>query len=79
MNLVIYIFSALFILMALAMLFAYYRSRHLGMVLMSITYGASAVLALMLMHWWPLAAGFALAWLLRLIGLDPGPNRESKR
>lgn len=79
MNVIIYIVSALFIVLTLALLFAYYRTRHPGLVLMSSTYGSAAVLALMLMEWWPLAAGFALAWLLRLIGLDPGLGGESKR
>ena len=79
MNLVIYIVSGLFIVLSLALLFAYYRTRNGGLLLMSLTYGASAGLALTLMHWWPLAAGFVLAWVLRLLGLDPGPNTESKQ
>ena len=79
MNLVIYICSGLFILLSLALLFAYYRTRQPSMVVMSSTYGTAAILALMLMHWWPLAAGFVLAWVLRLLGLDPGPDTESKQ
>lgn len=79
MNLVVYIFSGLFILLSLALLFAYYRERHSGLFVMSITYGSSAGLALLLMHWWPLVAGFVLAWVLRLLGLEPGPNTESKQ
>ena len=71
MNIIIYIFSASFILMALALLFAYHRTKHYGLFLMGLTYVASAGLALVLMHWWPLVAGFILVWLLRLIGLDP--------
>lgn len=77
MNLVIYIVSGLFIVLTLALLFAYYRTRQPGLVLIGSTYGSAAVLALMFMEWWPLAAGFALAWVLRLMGLDPGPGRES--
>lgn len=79
MNLVIYILSSLFILMSLALLFAYSRTRNDGLLLMSMTYGASAGLALMLVHWWPLAAGFVLAWALRLLGFDRGPNTEAKQ
>jgi hypothetical protein len=77
MTLVVYIISGLFILMMLALLFAYSRTRHSGLLLISMTYGASAGLALMLLHWWPLAAGFVLAWALRLLGFDPDPNAES--
>ncbi|OGA55659.1 MAG: hypothetical protein A3F74_24530 [Betaproteobacteria bacterium RIFCSPLOWO2_12_FULL_62_58] len=79
MTIVIYIFSGLFILLSLALLFAYYRTRQPGLVLMSSVYGTTGILALMFTHWWPLAAGFVLAWVLRLLGLDPGPNTESKR
>ena len=79
MTIVIYIFSGLFILLSLALLFAYYRARQPGLALMSSVYGTTGILALMLMHWWPLAAGFVLAWVLRLLGLDPGPNPEPKQ
>ena len=70
----IYVFSGSFILMALALFFAYRRTSHYGMFLMGITYGAAAGLALALMHWWPLVAGFVLVWILKLLGLDPGLN-----
>ena len=76
MNIIIYIFSASFILMALALLFAYHRTKHYGLFLMGLTYAASAGLALVLMHWWPLVAGFILVWLLRLIGLDPDSKKQ---
>ncbi|HKA41678.1 MAG TPA: hypothetical protein VKF40_06795 [Burkholderiales bacterium] len=81
MNLIIYIFSASFILMSIAMLFAYRRTLHYGLFLMGLTYGGSAGLALVLMHWWPLMAGFILVWILKLIGLDPDSElrkREKK-
>jgi hypothetical protein len=74
MNIVIYLFSGLFVVLAVALLFAYYRTRHGGLLLMCTTYAAAAVLALMHMHWWPLALGYALVWVLRLMGLDPGPT-----
>ena len=77
MNLLIYIFSASFILMSIGMLFAYRRTLHYGLFLMGLTYGASAGLALVLMHWWPLMAGFILVWILKLIGLDP--DRELRK
>jgi hypothetical protein len=72
MNLIIYVFSASFILMAVALLFTYQRTRHYGVFLIGLVYGAAAGTALVLMHWWPLLAGFALVWILKLIGFDPG-------
>ena len=68
---VIYLFGGLFIALACAMLYVFYRSRHFGMFLMGVTYASSGVLAIALPHWWPLAVGFVLAWLLRLLGLEP--------
>jgi hypothetical protein len=56
MNLIIYVFSASFVLMSLALLFTYQRTRHAGLFLMGLTYGASAALAIVLMHWWPKVA-----------------------
>ena len=70
---VVYTFAALFISMALALFFAYSRSKHHGLLLMGISYGAGAVLAIVLTDWWPLVAGFAVVWILRAMGLDPGP------
>ena len=49
MNIVVYIFSGLFIVLTLALLFAYWRSRQPGLVLMATTYGASAALILSLL------------------------------
>jgi hypothetical protein len=75
MTIAIYILSGLFILLALTLLYTYYRSRHSGTLLMGVTYGFSAALALIVMHWWPLVLGFASAWALRLMGLDPGAGQ----
>src|SRR5690349_12454766 len=66
MNLLIYLFSASFVFMALALLFAYQRTHHYGLFIMGLTYGTSAALALVFTHWWPLAAGFALVWVFKL-------------
>lgn len=76
MQIVIYFFAVSFALMALALMFTYQRTRHYGVFVLGITYGASAALALMLMHWWPLVAGFALVWVLRLLGIDPDVRNE---
>jgi hypothetical protein len=45
---------------------------------MAVAYGTSAYAALGLMAWWPLAAGFIIAWVFRLIGLEPG-SRDRPR
>ena len=73
-TIVIYVFASSFFLMTVALLFAYRRTGHYGMLLMGITYGASAGLAVTLTHWWPLVTGFGLVWMLKLLGLDPGTN-----
>lgn len=79
MNIIIYVFSASFVLMALALLFTYQRTRHYGVFIMGLTYAAAAGLALVLMHWWPLAGGFALVWVMKLAGLDPGTKVAEQR
>ena len=79
MEIIIYFFAASFVFMALALMITYKRTRHYGVFLMGLTYGASAVVAIVLTHWWPLVAGFVLVWLLRLAGLDPDTQRGSPR
>ena len=78
MEIVIYVFAGLFLLLALGMLLGYYRTRHPGLVLMASCYGTASVLSVMLMHWWPLVGGFVLAWMLRMMGLDPGPGSKER-
>jgi hypothetical protein len=68
---VIYLFAAGFLLMAGMMYFAYFRSRHFGLLLMATTYAVSGLLAYSLRHWWPLVVGFVLVWALRMLGLEP--------
>jgi len=76
MRLVIYIFSVLFAVMSVGLFINYYRSRKVGMLLMGLVYGNAAGLALVIMHWWPLIAGFILAWVLRILGFDPDAPRK---
>lgn len=64
--------------LALGLCFAYYRERHSGLLVMALTYGIAAALALGHMHWWPLALGYALVWLLRFMGLDPSAPRTPR-
>ena len=78
MTYVIYGFAGLFIALAAAMLYVFYRGRDFGLFLMGITYGTSGLLAIALAHWWPLVAGFALAWLLKFLGLEPGPQPDER-
>jgi hypothetical protein len=71
----IYGFAGLFIVLSCAMLYAFHRGRDFGLFIMGVTYGASGVLALALPHWWPLAAGFVLVWVLKWLGLEPGDEK----
>jgi len=75
-KLVIYLFSAIFVLISIGLFVNYYRARHIGMLLMGLVYGNAAGLALVLAHWWPLVVGFVLAWVLRLLGFDPDVPRK---
>lgn len=68
---VVYFFAGGFLLIAGIMYFAYFRSRHFGLLLMATTYAVSGLLAFSLPHWWPLVFGFVLVWALRLLGLEP--------
>jgi hypothetical protein len=78
MTLAIYVIAALFIVLCIALIFGYRRTQHAGLLLMSIAYGSSALLALWKVHWWPLAAGFALVWAMRLLGMEPPVNPEKR-
>jgi hypothetical protein len=79
MDIFIYVFAGLFLLLALGLIFGYFRTRHPGLVLIASCYGTGSVLSVMLMHWWPLAAGFALAWMMRAMGMDPGPSEGPEK
>lgn len=79
MTTVIYVFSAVFFLLAAALVFTWWRNRHYGALMLAMTYALAAVLALLLHTWWPLVIGFLSAWSLRLMGLDPGAAAASKQ
>jgi hypothetical protein len=76
MEIVIYFFAASFVFMAVALIITYRRTRHYGVFLLGLTYAASAVLAVVITHWWPLVAGFVLVWVLRFLGLDPDVQKN---
>jgi hypothetical protein len=71
---VVYCFAVLFLSMGLAVFFAFMRNRHYGLLTMGITYTAAAILAIVTREWWPLVAGFALVWALRMMGMEPEPE-----
>lgn len=70
---VVYSFGALFIFMGLALFFAFTRNKHHGLLLLGITYVAAAIAAITLTEWWPLVAGFVIAWVMRAMGIEPTP------
>ena len=81
LTIVIYLFSSLFVVLSVMMLWAYRRLRHFGLFVMALAYGIAAVLAFTMLEWWPLVAGYGLVWLLKFIGLDPdtdilGPSKK---
>ncbi|MEX0732007.1 MAG: hypothetical protein WED00_07760 [Aquisalimonadaceae bacterium] len=76
MTLVIYIVSALFILLWATMLGAYFLTRHIGLFLFAFVYGLAGLMALMLTHWWPLLLGLVVAWVMRLAGMEPNTSKS---
>jgi hypothetical protein len=80
MQIVIYVIAAVFVALAIALIFTWWRQRHIGALLLALTYLIAAGLSVYLDEWFPLAIGFLSAWSLRLMGLDPGAavkNKES--
>lgn len=76
MEIVIYVLAGLSILLAIGGLATYATTKHIGLLLSSIVSIGFSVLAIVLVHWWPLLVGFALNWVLRLVGLDPGSRKQ---
>lgn len=74
---VIYVLAVLFIGLGAAMFYVFYRERHFGMFLMGMTYSMSGLLAIALPHWWPLVAGFVMAWMLKMLGLEMEPEEAA--
>jgi hypothetical protein len=67
----LYFFASAFIVLGFMMLFAYRRTRRFELVMLSFVYSGSGLVAGYSMQWWPLIAGFVVAWLLKLAGYDP--------
>lgn len=75
MSIVIYVLAGLSIVLAIGGLSGYAQTKHPGLLLASLVSIASAVLAIVLVDWWPLVVGFAANWGLRLLGMDPGVRK----
>ena len=78
MQIVIYLIAAVFVLLAAALCFTWWRERHIGALLLAMTYLLAAGLSVFLDEWFPLAIGFLSAWSLRLMGLDPGVAEKQR-
>ena len=76
---VVYSFALMYGCWGLALFFAFTRTKHHGLLLLGITFFAAGVLAVVLTHWWPLVAGFAIAWALRAMGMDPPAEEVTAR
>ncbi|CEO38674.1 hypothetical protein PPBDW_I20690 [Photobacterium kishitanii] len=71
MNYIIYALAGISILLSLGGFQAYRDSKHIGLLLSSLVSIGFSLTAIVLVQWWPLAAGFLVNWILRLMGLDP--------
>jgi hypothetical protein len=69
------IVQALCAIMSISIFAQFLYGRRVGNLLGSIVYLGMAVASFELNSWWPLLAGFALAWLLKLLGMDPDSPR----
>jgi uncharacterized membrane protein (UPF0136 family) len=74
-DIIVFILAAISILLAVGGLAGYAETRHPGLLLSSIVSILFSSLAIYLIEWWPLVAGFAINWGLRLLGLDPSRPR----
>jgi hypothetical protein len=76
----LYFLASVFIVLGFMMLFAYRRTRRWELVLLSFVYSGSGLAAGYSTQWWPLIAGFVVAWLLKFAGYDvDGPPRARRR
>jgi len=75
----LYFFSSVFIVLGFMMLFGYHRTKRKEFILLSFVYSASGVAAGHSLQWWPLIAGFVVAWLLKFAGYDADKPPPSSR
>lgn len=79
MVILLYFFSSVFIVLGFMMLFGYHRTKRKEFILLSFVYSASGVAAGHSLQWWPLIAGFVVAWLLKFAGYDADKPPPSSR
>jgi hypothetical protein len=70
MSHIIYILAGISIILAIGGISAYSQTKQIGLLLSSVVSIGFSVLAIVLIQFWPLVAGFIINWLLRLAGLD---------
>lgn len=79
MAILLYFVASLFIVLGFMMLFAFHRTRRWELVALSFVYSGSGLAAGYSLQWWPLIAGFIVAWLLKLAGYDADKAPRSRR
>jgi hypothetical protein len=70
LTILLYFFASVFIVLGFMMLFVFRRTRRWELVLLSFVYSGSGLAAGYSLQWWPLIAGFVVAWLLKFAGYD---------
>jgi hypothetical protein len=75
MTTVIYVLAGASIVLSIGGLSAYFQTKHIGLLLSSIVSIGFSVLAIVLVQWWPLIAGFVINVTLRAGGMDPGARK----
>jgi len=71
MIILLHFVQGLLAFLALGLFLSFTHTRNAGLLLAALIYAGAAVASFGLMAWWPLAVGFASAWGLRLLGVDP--------
>ena len=71
LTILLYFLASVFVVLGFMMLFAFRHSRRWALVLMSFVYTGSGIASAYSLKWWPLIAGFIVAWLLKFAGYDP--------
>ena len=76
MSFVTYILAGISIVLAIGGLSAYSKTKRIGLLLSSIISIGFGITAIILVHWWPLVAGFVINLALKFLGLDPGERKH---
>ena len=73
MDIVLKVIQVFFYLLASCLFLGFIFSRHLETLFASVVFGGGAYASFIQDSRWPFAT-FAIAWVLRLLGLDPSPD-----